>query len=119
VLNVVLWILQGILAVMFLFAGFTKVSQPKEKLVTSLTWVEDFPGRVVKMIGTFEILGAIGLVLPWATGIATVLTPLAALGLVAIMLGAIATHIRRREPQAIVITSGLAIAAFIVAISRF
>ena len=118
-MNIVLWILQGILAVLFLFAGFTKVSQPKEKLLGAMSWVEDFSPSMVKTIGTFEILGAIGLIVPWATGIAPVLTPIAALGLVALMIGAATTHLRRKENQPVVINAGLAIAALIVAFGRF
>jgi len=118
-MNVVLWILQGILALMFAVAGFTKVSQPKEKLQTAMSWVEDFSPGFVKMIGALEILGAIGLVVPWITGIAPILTPLAATGLVALMIGAAVTHTRRKEPQPVVIIIGLAIAALVVAIGRF
>jgi hypothetical protein len=118
-MNIVLWILQGILALMFAFAGFTKVSQPKEKLTTAMSWVEDFSPGVVKTIGALEILGAIGLIVPWATGIAPILTPLAATGLVALMIGAAITHTRRKEPQPVVVNVGLAIGALVVAIGRF
>ena len=118
-MNIVLWILQGVLAVLFLFAGLTKVSQPKAKLASAMAWVEDFPAGTVKLVGALEVLGAIGLILPWATGIAPVLTPIAALGLVAIMVGAVVTHLRRKEYQPIVINIGLAVAALVVAIGRF
>src|SRR4051794_28245711 len=103
-MNVVLWIIAGLLAAAFLAAGAMKLSQPKEKLAASgMGWTEDFSPRKIKLIGTLEILAAIGLILPAALGVVPVLVPLAALGLVAIMVGAIVTHARRREPQAIVI----------------
>ena len=104
-MDVVLWIIAGLLAALFLGAGFMKVTRPKEKLgETGLAWTEDFSPGTIKMIGGLEILAAIGLILPAVTGIATVLVPLAAVGLVLIMGGAVITHIRRKETQAVVMT---------------
>ncbi|HEY7176948.1 MAG TPA: DoxX family protein [Micromonosporaceae bacterium] len=97
-MNVVAWVLQIILALVFLAAGATKVSQPKEKLQPRMGWVESFAPGHVKLLATAELLGAIGLVLPWATGIARVLTPLAAVGLAVVMAGAVVVHARRKEP---------------------
>jgi cystathionine beta-lyase len=74
--NIVLWVLQGVLAAVFLAAGAMKLSQPKARLATSMAWVEDFPAATVKAIGGLEALAAVGLVLPAATGIAPVLSPL-------------------------------------------
>src|SRR5690348_15937446 len=98
-MNIFLWILQGLLAAMFLMAGLTKISQPREKLVTNmyLGWTNDFSSSTIKLIAGSEILAALGLILPWATGIAKILTPLAASGLVVLMIGAVATHARRKE----------------------
>ncbi|MFL6220093.1 MAG: DoxX family protein, partial [Actinomycetes bacterium] len=73
----------------------------------------------VKMIGALEVLGAVGLILPAALDIAPILVPLAATGLGVIMLGAIVTHARRREPQAIVINLVLLALAAFVAWGRF
>jgi uncharacterized membrane protein YphA (DoxX/SURF4 family) len=119
-MNVVLWIIAGLLAAAFLAAGAMKLSQPKEKLAASgMGWTEDFSPRKIKLIGTLEILAAIGLILPAALGVVPVLVPLAALGLVAIMVGAIVTHARRREPQAIVINVVLLALAAVVVWGRF
>ncbi|MDX5450750.1 MAG: DoxX family protein, partial [Actinomycetes bacterium] len=60
-------------------------------------WTEDFSPRAVRGIGVAETLGAAGLVVPLATGIATILTPVAACGLVTVMIGAVAVHRRRHE----------------------
>lgn len=93
-----LWIVQILLAVFFLFAGFTKLTQPIAKLAsTNMKWAGSFPPLVVRAIGVLEILAAIGLVAPAATGILPVLTPLAAVGLILTMTGAIATHVSRGE----------------------
>jgi uncharacterized membrane protein YphA (DoxX/SURF4 family) len=116
-MNVISWILQIVLALLFVGAGFAKVTQSKDKLRPKMGWVDAYEDHHVKLIGTAEILGALGLILPWATGIAKVLTPLAAVGLLILMIGAVATHLRRKEPwipQAII-----AVLCLIVAIWRF
>ncbi|ROO87976.1 DoxX-like protein [Actinocorallia herbida] len=118
-MNVTLWIVQGILAAMFGMAGVMKSTQPREKLVGSLPWVEDFSTPIVRLIGVVEFAAALGLVLPAATGIVPILTPLAASGLVVVMVGAIITHVRRKEPQAIVFNAVLLVAAAFVAWGRF
>ena len=62
-------------------------------------YAADFSANFLKMIGVFEILGGIGLILPWATGILPWLTPLAAAGLAVIMLGAVYVRFKRGENQ--------------------
>ena len=76
-MDVFLWILQIVLAGMFGLAGITKSIQPRDKLLGKLPWVEDYSAGTVRFIGIVELLGAIGLVVPAATGIVPVLTPLA------------------------------------------
>ena len=118
-MNIALWIVQALLAVAFLGAGAMKLTQPKEKLVTSLAWAESFSPTSIKLIGAAEILGALGLVLPALTGIAPVLTPLAAVGLAVVMLGAIVTHARRGETPMIAVNVVLLALALFVAWGRF
>lgn len=118
-MSIALWIVAGVLALAFLAAGLMKVSQPKEKLAASMGWVNDFSPGTVKFIGTMEILGAIGLILPAATGIAPVLTPLAATGLAITMILAAIVHGRRGEPQMIIVNAVLLVLALFVAIMRF
>jgi uncharacterized membrane protein YphA (DoxX/SURF4 family) len=118
-MSVVLWILQIVLAVVFLSAGLAKLTQPKARLAGSMKWVDDFSGRSVKYIGALEILGALGVVLPWATGVARVLTPIAATGLLVIMVCAMATHTRRKEYTNIGANVVLAALALVVAVARF
>jgi uncharacterized membrane protein YphA (DoxX/SURF4 family) len=117
--NIVLWILQSLLALGFLAAGAIKLSQPKEKLQKNMAWTADFSAPTVKAIGALEILAALGLILPAATGILPVLTPLAATGLAIVMIGAIVTHARRKEAQTIVINVVLLLLAAVVAWARF
>ncbi|MDQ5853545.1 MAG: DoxX family protein [Chloroflexota bacterium] len=118
-MNIALWIVQALLAVAFGMAGIMKLTQPKEKLAAQMGWVEDFAPTTVKGIGLLEVLGAIGLILPRLTGILPWLTPLAAIGLVLTMLGAIVTHLRRHENQMIVANVVLLALAAFVAYGRF
>jgi len=117
--NIVTWVLQSLLALAFLAAGAMKASQPKEKLEPTMGWVADFTQPMVRFIGAVEILAALGLVLPAATGIAPVLTPLAASGLVIVMIGAIVTHARRRESQLVAVNVVLLLLAAVIAWARF
>ncbi len=118
-MNTVLWILQILVALAFLAAGAMKVSQPKDKLEQRMNWVKDTPASTVKVIGTLEILGAAGLVLPALTGILPWLTPLAAVGLVLTMIGAIVTHIRLAEYSKLAAPIILLVLAAFIAYGRF
>jgi len=82
--NRVLWIIQGLLAMVFLFAGGMKLITPIEVLSV----MSPFPGEFIRFIGVCEVLGAVGLILPYALRILPGLTALAAAGLVVIMVGA-------------------------------
>ncbi|MGX1675574.1 DoxX family protein [Streptomyces sp. NPDC055400] len=118
-MNVFLWILQAVLAAMFAMSGVMKSTQPKDKLVDKLPWVADFSPGTVRFIGIVEFAAALGLILPAATGIAPVLTPLAATGLAVVMVLAAITHARRKEPSAIAFNTVLLILAVVVAWGRF
>ena len=96
-MNIALWVVAIVLAVMFAMAGVIKTTRSREQLIPQLPWVESFSTPVVRLIGAAELLGAIGLILPAATKIAPILTPLAATGLAVIMVGAIITHVRRKD----------------------
>jgi DoxX-like protein len=80
----VLWIIQGLLALLFLFTGGIKLVLPLEVMTQQFP----LPGWFLRFIGVAEVLGAIGLILPGLLGIRPGLTPLAASGLVVIMIGA-------------------------------
>jgi hypothetical protein len=103
-MNLTLWIIAGLLSVVYLGAGAGKLVIPKEKLAAfpGGGWVDDFSAGAVKTIGALEVLAAIGLVLPAALDIVPVLVPLAAFGLVLLMAGAAITRIRRHEVKPLV-----------------
>ncbi|MGU3432515.1 DoxX family protein [Actinomycetes bacterium M1A6_2h] len=96
-MNIVLWVVAGILAVAFLAAGASKLAQDRSKLIKQTPYVEDFPHPAVKSIGVLEIVGAVGLVVPALVSVATVLVPLAATGLALLMVGGVVTHLRRGD----------------------
>jgi uncharacterized membrane protein YphA (DoxX/SURF4 family) len=118
-MNVAVWVLQVLLALSFLLAGVMKSTQPRQKLATNMGWVEDFSDNTVRTIGVLELLAGIGLLLPALFDVATALVPLAAAGLVLLMLLAALTHRRRGEPQMIWVNAALLLIAVVVAWARF
>jgi hypothetical protein len=119
-MNIALWITQGILAAMFLMAGVMKSTQPVDKLLSSgVTWADRFPLSTVRTIGFVELLGALGLILPWLLNIVPVLTPVAASGLAFVQLLALFHHARHKEGKAIVFNIVLISLAVFVAYGRF
>jgi hypothetical protein len=97
-MNTIIWIIQGILAAAFLTSGMMKVTLSKEKVKENQGgWAADFNESQIKLIGSAEVLGALGLILPMLLNILPVLTPVAALGLGTTMIGAAVTHLKRKE----------------------
>ncbi len=96
-MNLLLWVFQGLLALLFLATGTMLLITPRDKITERTTWVEAFSPGFIKFVGLLEVLGATGLVAPLATSIWPQLTPLAAGGLALLMIGAVATHLRYRE----------------------
>ena len=121
-MDIVLWIAQGLLALAFLASGSAKLKDDHTTFAASrppgTSFAADLSEPAFKSIGALEVLGAIGVVLPWALDIAPVLTPIAAAGLAVIMAGAALTHVRRGERQPIVANVILLALALTVAIGR-
>ena len=118
-MNAALWAVQVILAIMFMMAGAMKLMKDKDELAEKMGWVEDFSQTTIRLIGGAEILGAIGLLAPALTGIAPILTPLAASGLAVITMGAMVVHLRRREYPMALMGMMLAAMSVFVAWGRF
>ncbi|OEU91790.1 DoxX family protein [Streptomyces abyssalis] len=92
-MNAALWTAQILLAALFLVSGVLKVSMPKDRLIASgQTGVAPFPLPVIRVTATCELFAVAGLLLPWLTGVAPSLTPLAAVGLAIVMVGALSSH---------------------------
>ena len=118
-MNLVLWILQVLVALAFLLSGGAKLFTPIPQLSKRLEWTAQAPAALVRFIGLAEVLGAIGLILPAATGIAPWLTVAAAIGLVVVMLLAAAFHVRRTEFDRIAPSIVLLLLALIIAFGRW
>jgi putative oxidoreductase len=118
-LNIGLWLTQSILALMFGMAGVMKTTQPIAELAQKLGWPGAIPPGLVRFIGTAEFLGALGLILPSVTRIRPGLTPLAAAGLVTVMVLASVFHLTRGELNLIVFNLVLGLAAAFVAWGRY
>lgn len=115
-MTIALWIVQILLALAFVLAGLMKVSQPVERLRERMNWTRHVAPSLIRLVGALEVLGALGLILPAATHILPWLTPIAALGLVLTMIGAIVLHLRLKEASHAGIPLVLLLLALFVAI---
>jgi hypothetical protein len=109
------WILGGLLALFFLYAGGKKVVQTKEQLEPMMGWVDTVPMPLVRTIGVLEVLGAVGLILPPSTGIAPELAIAAAIGLALVQVGGTILHLSRGEARVIGLNIALLAAAVVTA----
>jgi len=109
-----LWIIQGLLALLFLFAGGVKLVLPLEQLKGPV----ELPGLLLRFIGVAEVLGAVGLILPALLRIRPGLTPLAAAGLVIIMIGATVIMLVAGDLTTALISLMVALLAAFVAYGR-
>lgn len=117
-MHIVLWVVQGVLAALYIHAGQLKAFQ-YEKAGAMLKWPAELPRGLVAFIGVSELAGGIGLVAPMATGVLPELTPVAAAGLAVVMLLATGFEIRRRAYSKLPLTVGLCAAAAFVAYARW
>ncbi|MCQ1950656.1 DoxX family protein [Arthrobacter sp. zg-Y859] len=107
------------MALLFAGVGVVKIFQSYARVRENLRWPEDFSPVTVKLIGVLEVLGAAGLVIPEATGLAPVLTPIAASGLTVLMALAVLVHVRRGERNRIALGVILMMLSLVVALGRF
>lgn len=116
-MNTVLWILQVVVGAMFVLAGVNhgfRQEQSRQKIA----WMQALPKGLLTFIGTAEILGGLGLVLPMLTNVLPVLTPVAAIGLAIIMLLAMVFHLRRGEYAGVIVNLVLGLLAAFIAYGR-
>lgn len=117
-MNTVLWILQVVLALVFLASGSMKVFR-YDVARERTRFAQVAPRQLVTFVGAAELLGAVGLVLPAATGILPWLTPLAAAGLVMVMLGASLFHVRLREYSGVLMTTTILLLSMVIVYGRW
>ncbi|OBK37417.1 DoxX family protein [Mycobacterium sp. 1165196.3] len=118
-MNAALWSAQIVLAAIFALSGTVKLTFSRERLLaTGQTGIAMFPMPVVRFTAASEILAAAGLVAPGLTGIALILTPLAAAGLCVVMVGAVWAHTRLHERRAVAVNIALLLLAAFVVLCR-
>lgn len=116
-MNVTLWIVQIILALGFVYSGWMKTIRIESSKKT-WAWVNNVPKSLVILIGIAELLGALGLVFPWALNITPVLTPIAAIALATVTLFGMLFHVWRKEYRELGVNIFFIVLALIVAFKR-
>jgi hypothetical protein len=117
---IAVWIVTGLVAIANLASGGMKALRPLPALHPVMPFTKDVPPALTRFIGVAEVLGAIGIVLPVLTGIAPILTPIAAVGLALIQLIAFVFHLVRKEISPVLLANVLLFAlAVFVAVARF
>jgi uncharacterized membrane protein len=116
-MNTLLWILQIFFSAMFVIHGVVAILQPSavREQLEKLPYVKGF----VQFIGVCEVLGGLGLVLPWYLDVLPILTPVAALGLVTILVGAAHHHFRAKETLPALATSVMSLLLLVVTVARW
>ncbi|WP_432590432.1 DoxX family protein [Streptomyces sp. HD1123-B1] len=105
-MNIAYWTVAGLLAMFYVYAGTLKSIRSRDQLRPMMAWVDRVPLPALRALGTVEILGATGLILPPLTGVAPWLAPAAAIGFVLLQAGAIAVHLTG-EDRRITLNIGL------------
>ncbi|WP_405065781.1 DoxX family protein [Kribbella sp. NBC_01510] len=119
-MNTVTWVFSGILAAIFAYSGAVKATMSRSRLIaTGQTGIAPFPMPLVRVVAISELFAVAGLFAPWLTDKARVLTPLAAVGLTIVMIGAAISHASLREPKSVAANVTLLALASFVAASRF
>ncbi|GAA1551852.1 DoxX family protein [Kribbella hippodromi] len=119
-MNVISWVFSGVLAVVFTVSGVAKAVMSRPRLLASgQTGIAPFPMPLVRFVAGCELLAVAGLFAPWLSGTARVLTPLAAVGLSVVMVGAATSHASLREPRPVAANAVLLALAAFVAAARF
>jgi hypothetical protein len=118
--NDALWIAQGLLALLFAASGGMKLVMSKQRMIASgQTGVRDYSIRAIRAIAVCELAAVVGLILPGLLGRFLVLTPLAAVGLAVVMIGAAVAHTKLGEPRNVAVNAVLFLICIAVAASRF
>jgi uncharacterized membrane protein YphA (DoxX/SURF4 family) len=119
-MNTITWIFTGVLAVVFTISGVLKSTMSRARLISSgQTGIAPFPMPLIRLVAVCELLAVAGLLAPWLTDTARILTPLAAVGLVFVMIGAATSHSSLREPRSTAANAIFRALAAFVAAARF
>ena len=117
-MNVALWIIQVIVAALFLTSGSLKLVLTKNNLIKVFQWIEDYNEKRIRLIGAFEVLGGLGLFLPGVYSTFEILIPFAAIGLTVVMVLATFLHLRRKETKDLILNVIILILLLIIVAGR-
>jgi hypothetical protein len=118
-MNTILWIVQGILSLAFLYSGLNKsILSPQQLIANGQTGVVNLPAPVIRFIGISEVLGAVGIIVPELTNIWPVLTPVTAICFAVIMVLAANIHYKLQEPKNVTTNLVLLVLSVFVAYGR-
>ena len=118
-MNTVVWILQGVLAAFFIVPGIGKITGSREKHISDGHIKPDGNLLLIRILGVLELLGCLGIIVPWLTGIAPILTPITAVGYSVIMIAGIVNHTIKKEYKMLPMLATVLAMASIVAYYRF
>ncbi len=118
-LNIMLWVVQVLLAAMFVLTGLLKLTLPAEKLPALMPWTADAHLSFIRFVGIAEVIGGIGLVVPAWLRIKPILTPWAATGIATIMVLSIPVRFLRGETSSLGLNILLLVLATFVGWGRF
>lgn len=118
-LNIIVWIIQGLLAAFFVMAGTGKITKSTEEHIKERHILPEQSAMPIRLLGVAELLGCIGIIVPWWFGILPVLTPVAACCFGLVIIGAIIIQARRRDYQMLAVPVVLLVLCAVVAWYRF
>lgn len=118
-MNTTIWIIQGVLAAFFLMPAVMKLISSKQKIIDTKALKPDGMILPIRILGFVELLGVIGIIIPYLTGILPILTPLSAIGFSVVMVGAFVAHFKKKEYKILPLLVLAFILSLVVAYYRF
>lgn len=118
-MNILLWVIQCLLALMFAMAGYGKISNTKQQHIADKHINAGDSVVPIRILGVFEWLGCIGIIIPWLTSIFPILTPVSALCFCLIMIAGLVNHAMRREYKMLPLLATIFILSAVVAYCRY
>lgn len=118
-MNILLWVIQFLLALIFAMAGYGKISNTKQQHIADRHINAGDSVVPIRILGVLEWLGCIGIIVPWLTGIFPILTPVSALCFCLIMIAGLVNHAMRREYKMLPLLALILILSAVVAFHRY
>lgn len=118
-MNTILWIIQGLLAAFFIMPGLGKITGSKEKHIADGHLKANNSIMPIRILGVLELLGCIGIIAPWLTGVTPILTPITAVCFCIIMAAGMFVHTKKQEYKMLPMLIVVFLLSVVVAYFRF